>query len=432
MIKKLIVGFTLVFGLTTYAQQGTASPYSFYNGGDLHFQGTHDVKSMGSLAVYQDSIRVNLLNPASNANLQGANLSLGLSTSMTKFVSEENNVNVNRTTFDYLSLAFPAGKFGFSLGVAPHSFVGYDILNEAQENEFTVRKNYLGEGGINRAFVGIAYKITDRLNIGLETRYNFGQTENSIVKFIVDDGHGLSLDRGTREFIDNRYSGMSFNAGLNYVQPIKDKVKLNIGVTYSPEAKINNEQDITLSTIELTDDLAFAEIDAFEQPTLEKKFLLPSKYSIGAGIGDPNKWFTGIEFTGTQSSKINAYNSYTNASYKDGYKIAAGGFYTPDHMSITSYMKRVTYRFGARYENTGFVLNQQEIKDYAVSAGVSLPVGARAQTPGGIVSMSNLNIGIEYGQRGTNAHGLIKENYFNVSLGLSFNDFSWFVKRKFY
>src|SRR5690606_32534101 len=119
--------------------------------------------------------------------------------------------------FDYLSLAFPAGKFGFSLGVMPRSFVGYDILNETQENEFTVRKNYLGEGGINRAFVGIAYRITDRLNIGVETQYNFGQSENSVIKFITDDGHGLSLDRGTRELINNRYSGLSINTGINYV-----------------------------------------------------------------------------------------------------------------------------------------------------------------------------------------------------------------------
>lgn len=428
MIKKLILSLTLVFGLSAYAQQGTASPYSFYNGGDIHFKGTHDIKTMGSLAVFQDSIHANLLNPASTAQLQGANLALGLSTSMTKFTSAQNNVDVNRTTFDYLSLAFPAGKFGFSLGVMPRSFVGYDILNEAQENEFTVRKNYLGEGGINRAFVGIAYRITDRLNIGVETQYNFGQSENSVIKFITDDGHGLSLDRGTRELINNRYSGLSINTGINYVHPLKDKIQLNIGVTYSPEMKIDNEQDITLSTIELANDLSFKDIDVFEQPTRKNKFVLPSKYSIGAGIGDPNKWFAGIEYTGTQSSQINAYNTYSNASYNDGYKIAAGGFYTPDHRSLTSYMKRMTYRFGARYENTGFVLNQQEIKDYSISAGFGLPIGEMREG----ISLSNLNIGVEYGQRGTSSHGLIKENYFNISVGLSFNDFSWFVKRKFY
>lgn len=427
MIKKLILSLALAFGLSAYAQQGTASPYSFYNGGDLHFKGTHDVKAMGSLAVFQDSIHSNLLNPASLAQLQGANLSLGLSTSMTQFSSADNNANVNRTTFDYLSLAFPAGKFGFSLGVMPRSFVGYDILNETQENEFTVRKNYLGEGGINRAFVGIAYKITDRLNIGIETQYNFGQSENSVTKFIMDDGHGLSLDRGTRELINNRYSGLSFNTGINYVHPLKDKVQLNVGVTYSPEMKIDNEQDITLSTIELGDDLSFREVDVFEQPTRNNDFLLPAKYSIGAGIGDPNKWFAGVEYTGTQSSKLNEYNIYSNASYNDGYKIAAGGFYTADHRSLTSYMKRITYRAGFRYENTGFVLNQQEIKDYSVSAGIGLPIGETRQG----ISISNLNIGLEYGQRGTSSHGLIKENYFNVSIGLSFNDFSWFVKRKF-
>lgn len=424
MIKKLILGAMLAFGLSSYAQQGTASPYSFYNGGDLHFKGTHDVKTMGSLAVFQDSIHTNLLNPASLANLQGANLSLGASTSMTNFKSAQTDVDANRTTFDYLSLAFPAGKFGFSFGLMPRSFVGYDILNETQENDFTVRRNYLGEGGINRAFVGVAYKITDRLNIGVETRYNFGQSDNSVVKFIVDDGQGLGLDRGTRQMIDNRYSGMSFKTGVNYVHPLKDKLQLNIGATFSPEAKIDNEQDIVLSTIEIDDDLSFKDIDAFEQSTQTNTLLLPTKYSIGAGIGDPNKWFVGLEYTGTQSSKINQYNTYSNVNYEDGYKMALGGFYTPDHLSIRSYMKRATYRFGAQYEKTGFVLNNESIDDLSVSAGIGLPIGGKR-------SVSNLNIGLQYGQRGTTANGLIKENYFNISIGLSFNDFSWFVKRKF-
>jgi len=43
---------------------------------------------------------------------------------------------------------------------------------------------------------------------------------------------------------------------------------------------------------------------------------------------------------------------------------------------------------------------------------------------------SNLNLGLEYGQRGTTNSGLIQENFFKLSIGLSLND-QWFVKRKF-
>ena len=44
-------------------------------------------------------------------------------------------------------------------------------------------------------------------------------------------------------------------------------------------------------------------------------------------------------------------------------------------------------------------------------------------------NFSNINLGIEYGKRGTTASGLVQENYLNVSVGLSFSD-RWFVKRK--
>ncbi len=41
-----------------------------------------------------------------------------------------------------------------------------------------------------------------------------------------------------------------------------------------------------------------------------------------------------------------------------------------------------------------------------------------------------LNLGFEYGQKGNTNMGLIKENYYGINIGLSFNDV-WFKRRKF-
>jgi hypothetical protein len=41
-----------------------------------------------------------------------------------------------------------------------------------------------------------------------------------------------------------------------------------------------------------------------------------------------------------------------------------------------------------------------------------------------------VNIGLEVGQRGTVTNGLIKEQFFKVTLGFTLND-RWFVKPKF-
>jgi len=50
--------------------------------------------------------------------------------------------------------------------------------------------------------------------------------------------------------------------------------------------------------------------------------------------------------------------------------------------------------------------------------GLGLPVGN-----------SSINLGFEFGKKGTTSNGLIEENYFNLSVGLSLSDI-WFKKRK--
>ena len=78
----------------------------------------------------------------------------------------------------------------------------------------------------------------------------------------------------------------------------------------------------------------------------------------------------------------------------------------------------MTYRAGMRYEDTGLVVNGENINEFGISFGVGLPVGRL---------FSNINVGFEVGSRGTTNAGLVKENFFNTFISLSLND-RWFVK----
>jgi hypothetical protein len=98
-----------------------------------------------------------------------------------------------------------------------------------------------------------------------------------------------------------------------------------------------------------------------------------------------------------------------------------GGFWIPNYNTFSNYFEKITYRAGFRYENTGLVIQGQTIKDYALSAGFGLPLGG---------TFSNLNMGVEYGRKGTTKANLVQENYTNVVMSLSLND-KWFVKRKY-
>lgn len=89
MIKKLFLAFTFLATIVVSAQEGTSSPYSFYGLGDLKFNGTHDVRSMGGLSIAYDSIHLNLLNPASYSRLKITNFVVGGTTTFNNLSNEE-------------------------------------------------------------------------------------------------------------------------------------------------------------------------------------------------------------------------------------------------------------------------------------------------------------------------------------------------------
>ncbi|UUV21405.1 hypothetical protein [Paenimyroides aestuarii] len=422
MIRKIVLGVALASTCHTFAQQGTASPYSYYGFGDQQFKGANEIKSMGSLAVYSDSLHINTLNPASYAKLQTTTFSLGASYKGNNLQNANSKEKTTSGSFDYLALAFPAGDFNVAVGIMPYSFVGYNIQNtNINDNGMTISRQYVGEGGLNRTFLGLSYKISKNFSIGVNGAYIFGDTETSLTKFIADNGEGVAFDRGSRIRNLNNYSGFSITGGFNFEQPLKNKLKLYASATFSPEMQLKNDQTKTLATVRLSTQTGLQEINATTTQNSNEEMLLPMNYSFGAGIGNHLKWFVGAEYTANQTSKYNTFYKYENATYNDYMKIGVGGFYTPKYNSFTSYLERMTYRAGFNYENTGLVINQEEIKGINANIGIGFPVGRYN---------SNINLGFEYGQKGNTNMGLIKENYYGVNIGLSFNDV-WFKRRKF-
>jgi hypothetical protein len=69
MIRKIVVTIVCIATTGIFAQEGTVSPYSFFGIGDLRTAGTVENQMMGGIAVYADSIHINLRNPAAYAQL---------------------------------------------------------------------------------------------------------------------------------------------------------------------------------------------------------------------------------------------------------------------------------------------------------------------------------------------------------------------------
>ena len=415
MIKKIITSAFLILSFVSFAQEGTASPYSFFGIGDVRYKGTSDIRSMAGIAVEQDSIHINMDNPASYANLKNTTFAVGGTYNTTKLKTSSESASARRTTLDYLAVGLPLGKFGLGFGLLPYSSVGYKIeslATDASQNN----NRFNGTGGLSKVFLGIGYKITPSLSFGADAHYNFGKIETSSLEFIT----GVPV--GTRELNKVDLSGVNFDAGLMYQTKINKKLSFFSSLNYTLESTLSSTNKRSISTVMYNASYDLSLVDAIDDVTIQKDLKLPSKLTIGVGIGEARKWLIGAQVSMRDAGSLAiSYNNLDNVSYEKQQKYSLGGYYIPNYKSYTSYAKRIVYRGGFRYEKTGLVVNSESINDMGITLGIGMPITG---------SFSNINFGFEIGKKGTTTSGLVQENYANLSVGMSLND-KWFVKRKF-
>lgn len=426
MIRRLLVAVSLFLSFVAAAQENTASPYSFYGLGEQKFKGTVENRSMGGISVIPDSIHVNLQNPAFYPYLKLTTLTTGASYNNYRFKTNDDKEKARRTTLDYLAVGIPMGKFGAGFGLMPYTAVGYKInTNIVPPTGSTLPeevRRYRGSGGLNKAFFGLGYEFAKGFTVGAEFGYYFGHIETTTTLTTLGTENNLPAEYGTREMIDSKASGPGMNVGLAYTSKINKKLQFSASAMYSPESHIGLNNEGSLATIKILSNGQILVQDDQDLDLEDTKINLPAKLSFGASVGESKKWMLGAEVTMLQNNDGgNRGSEVGNVGYKDGIRYSFGGYYIPKYLSFNQYWKKVVYRAGLKYEETGLVINNKSINDAAMTLGLGLPLGG---------TFSNINIGFEYGKKGTRDASLVEENYFNFTLGLSFND-RWFVKRKY-
>tara|TARA_R110000868_G_scaffold146710_5_gene367656 strand:- start:3410 stop:4660 length:1251 start_codon:yes stop_codon:yes gene_type:complete len=415
MIKKIIISACLLLSLVSFAQEGTSSPYSFYGIGDVRFRGTAESRSMGGVSVEQDSIHINLENPASFANLKLTTFALGGTYASNKLKSDSKSESAKRTTLDYLAVGLPLGKLGVGFGLIPYSSVGYKIESLSADINANNRR-YSGTGGLNKAFLGVGYKVTPSFSLGADVNYNFGKISTSSLEFIT----GIPV--GTRELNTADLSGVNFNIGAMYQTNLTKKLTLFTSLNYSLENSLNSKNTRNISTVIYNSGFDVAVVDVLDQQNSKVTMKFPSKLSLSAGIGESKKWLIGGKIAYQKNpGEANDYNASSNVGYGKYGSVSLGGYFIPNYNSFSNYAKRIVYRGGIRYEKTGLVVNGESINDMGVTVGLGFPITG---------VFSNVNLGIELGKKGTTTANLVQENYLKFSLGFSLND-KWFVKSKF-
>jgi len=401
-----------------FAQSNSSSPYSIGGLGELAFKGNAINRHMGGLDIVSDSLHANINNPASLGDLKLVTYSLGLNYKTTKLSSSATNESVTSASIDYLVVAIPTKKFTFAFGILPATSVGYRLQSiiEGEDINNVVNRNE-GYGGLNQTFFSIGFKVFNFLNFGVSANYNFGKITNESSR------QEQNIDFGTFFTKNSSLVGFNYRFATQFKIPLTPKVRLDAMAYYVPKNSLTaTNESVYFTRSVTTQDLGdFENVDLAAVNLKETNISLGDQYSFGLGITKDKKWFVGGQYSQRNSADyVNNFISLDNITYANGSRLSFGGFYLPDYSSITSYWKRIVYRAGVRFEDTGVLFNNQALKETGISFGVSLPMAG----------YSNANIGVEFGKRGSQDNGLIQESYWNLIVGLSLNDI-WFIKRKF-
>ena len=418
MIRSFLKISILLFTGLLYAQSGSVSPYSHTGLGEINFRGTQVNRFMGGLEIYNDTIHANLSNPSSYGKLKLTTYSLGLNYKNNNLTDTNDSKSIVSAGLDYIGIAIPAKKFGFGFGIIPYTSVGYK-LSIIDESAITNTLNrFQGEGGVNKVFFSVGFKALKYFTFGATINYDFGKLTYETSRFIENIFLGTVLKN------ESSVSGLDFKLATNFEMPLNDKLAVHAMFSYVPEASLNSTNKRQLLTVALSDVTRVGEIidiDLSASGNDFTKIQLPSSVGIGFGVGRDRKWFAGSQYIMTSTSNFrNSFTTLPNVSYQDGSQFSIGGFFIPDYSSITSYWKRVVIRMGLRHEVTGILVNNFGINETGINFGLGLPL------PG----YSNINVGLEYGTRGSENSDMLKEKFWAIRVGFSLNDL-WFVKRKY-
>lgn len=437
-MKRIItILFMVVAGFAMFVKAQDNRQYSMYGYGLLSDRATSMQRQMGSIGYAMHSGRqINVMNPASYASIDSLTFLFDMGADMSiiwqKQFDASSSKDIKERRFggglDYITMQFPIWKYiGASIGLVPYSYVGYAFGSSIEHGAMTNQ----GEGGINQAYFGLAGTYAG-LSIGANVSYDFGNIINDV--FSTPTNSGQTLFEHVMQIRD-----WNIVLGMQYTAKLTRSERLNLGITFSPKKSIHGQ---TWATLQETTRESEADTIAFMK--MKGNYYTPM--SIGAGIGwsheGLSRWMVEFDFTFQEWSKAKYSPLYASSDKKAdqtqqamGYqsdnnlvfqgmdfnnrmKFALGGEYVPRLRG--NYFQRVAYRLGAYYNQDYLNIKGNSLKEYGVTAGLGFPT-AEGKTI--------INVGFEWKHRNAVPQPLITENFFNITLGVNFNEL-WFWQRK--
>ena len=316
-----------------------------------------------------------------------------------------------------VALTFPIyKKSAFIVGIAPFSNVGYKFQSTETDPDIVsqigdVKYQKFGTGSIYQLFFGGAVMLFDRISIGAEGIYYFGYiNKHNDILF-----NSSSLYNTISTGWDYKVHCFSGKFGLQYIQPIaRNNSQIVIGGTY----RIGNslKGDVAKYAFSAADTVLY---DGKGHASMD----IADEFGVGVSYRVNDKWAVGVDFIqqNWHGSSFPDNSMWTNFSTENARYYRAGFEITPNMYDIRYYMKRVTYRAGAYYEESYVKVNGHQVNSFGITFGASFPIYRWHNA---------VSVAVDIGQRGTLRHNMVRERYINFIVNINLHDL-WFVKYRY-
>jgi hypothetical protein len=440
MIKytRLFITFLLAVIVLQARSQSTAttsSPYSRFGLGDISDQLLPQNIGMGGIATATNTIggynTINVLNPASYGKISFTTIDVGLYSNVITLSKngypDERDVN---TRLSHITFAFPVTKHSaLSFGLMPYSELGYSYktsrpnpnpVSAADTN--VVNDIFSGQGGLSKAYLGYGVNIGKHLLIGANVSYIFGNLQQD-VSTEIPQLYG-TLDSRVEQ--DNHVRGLNYDYGVQYSIDFSDKKRLILGYSASANSRLNVTSSYIVSqyTRDAQGNENVPADSLINSNSANGKVQLPQINHFGIVFQSDDKFMVGADYTMGKWSDLTIAG--VNQGLQDSKMFNIGGQITPNINALSNFWALMDYRLGALYEQTYINTGNVNIKRYAATFGLGIPLPHDRAS----LAFYKINFSAEVGKRGTLTNGLIQENYVNFHLGFTLND-KWFQRYKF-
>src|SRR6056300_687035 len=439
----VLASMLLLFGSDASAQTNSVSPLSINGLGESSFGITPAYLGMGGTGIgYADRYTINVFNPAGYANLEYSTLEMSGAhrTFRHQVISEGLDQTNFNTYFDFFGFGFKfADWIGGAFSLAPYAAKGYNVSVADTSDDFGLYEyRSLGSGGYDQFTLGLALQPVPWFSVGGNAKYIFGE-EVSSNKTIIADNRFLSVSKTTKHGI----SDFTFDAGMQLQGDIKN-YHLVAGAVYGVGGEMN-AREITTQYTFINSGIVETPIDTlYYNLASDGSMILPSFYGVGLGLskkveGIPvNAWDFVMDYRVTNWHEFRGFAPTGDVAPQTQFSLSerasAGLVFVPAYvfssLNRTSNVFAISrYRFGASREIGQYHWDEQSYTTREVNFGISMPIIYRSLAPGE-QKASFLNLSMGLGQRWDGVDSHLKEDYWNINLGITLND-KWFQKFRY-